>query len=122
MSTVRKPFVLRVQNDDPNIARAIAHALVGPLTQRDMRVRVDGQLRSHGASGIVQILNVSRGIAGTSLTVGTYDEVEGARWLAPIETSDQPDAALPVILAFLETWGFIPAGPPAHVARPKSAS
>jgi hypothetical protein len=120
---MRKPFVLRVQNDDPGVARELGRALVAPLVERGARVRLDGTLQGTGAHGVVHVMTAARGLKGTSVALGVFDEEHGARWLTPLDVPEGIDDAVPKILAFLEEWGFI--GAPlqrAPEARTGSAS
>lgn len=93
---MRRPFVLRVQDDDVERAQAIARALDEPL-------------RARGAAA--RVTTSARGTAGTSLAIGVADDAEGLRWLAPVELSDEPAAATASVIAFLERWGFVAAAP-----------
>lgn len=120
---MRKPFVLRVQNDDPALARSLARALVEPLAERGLRVKVDGTLQGTGPEGVAHVLTGARGLPGTSVAIGVFDEENGARWVTPLAVPDAADAALPRIVAFLEEWGFIGAAKPRAAAlRPEYAS
>ena len=108
MSQMRRPFVLRVQADDPALARTLARALVAPLCERGARVMLDGQTQGGGSEFGVHVVTGDRsGLAGAALRIGVWDENEGARWLAPIELPPEPAAAVQCVLSFLESWGFI---------------
>lgn len=93
---MRRPFALRVQDDDPGRAHAIARALEGPLRARDALARV---------------LTSARGAPGTSVAIGMADDGEGPRWLAPFEVPSDAAGATASIIAFLERWGFVASAP-----------
>lgn len=100
---LHRPFVLRVQNDDPRIALAIANALEPLLAARDARVR---------------IITSGRGVAGTSIAIGVANDEGVPRWLAPLEVPNDPAEACDRVARFLEAWGFILA--PGQKAQPSS--
>lgn len=104
---MRRPFVLRVQCDDPGRARAIARALVAPLQERGARVLLDGAMLGGGTSMGVHLITGARGLPGASLRIGVWDDHEGARWLAPLDVPDEPESAARGVMAFLEMWGFV---------------
>lgn len=122
MKRMRSSFVIRVQNDDPAVARAIARALIEPLRERGARVLLEGAPQGGPARFAVHVLSAARGLPGTSLVVGVSDAEQGARWLAPIDAPEEPAAAARRALAFLEEWGFIPSDPRAPAARSGSTS
>lgn len=94
---MRRPFALRVQDDDPARAHAIARALEGPLRARDAPARVTTS---------------ARGAPGPSIAIGIAGETGELRWLAPIDVSPEPAAAVGQLIAFLERWGFAAAPVP----------
>jgi hypothetical protein len=97
VSDVRRPFVLRVQDDDPGRAHALARALEGPLADREALARV---------------LTSARGRPGCSVAIGVADEHAGPRWLAPLEVPVEPGLAAREVMTFLERWGFVHAPAP----------
>ncbi|HVM46092.1 MAG TPA: hypothetical protein VM582_09175 [Candidatus Thermoplasmatota archaeon] len=99
--------MLRVQADDPTIARAIARALVSPLRERGARVLLDGAPQGGGSGCGVHILTTERGGDGAAVSIGVSDEDAGARWLAPLDVPPEPTGAVTRVVAFLEQWGFI---------------
>lgn len=114
---MRRPFVLRVQADDPGVARAIAKALVVPLCERGARVTLEGQAQGGGSEFGVHVMTGDRAsVPGVALRVGLWDEEEGARWLAPLDLPSDPALASERTLLFLQTWGFI--GAPRARAKP----
>lgn len=105
---MQRSFVLRVQADDPGVARTIARAIVAPLRERGARVRLDGAPMGGGATMGVSILTATRGLPGATFAVGVLDHDDGgARWLAPIDVAPDPETAADFIVRFLEGWGFI---------------
>lgn len=104
---MRKPFVMRVQADEPGTARAIARALVVPLQERGARVILDGAAQGGGSDCAVHLITAARGMPGASLVIGVWDEHDGARWLAPLDAPAAPEEAARGAMAFLETWGFL---------------
>lgn len=105
---MRRPFVLRVQADDPGTAKAIARALMAPLCERGARVMLNGQAQGGGSEFGVHVMTGDRGgVPGVALRIGVWDEEEGARWLAPLEVPSDPALAAERALNFLERWGFI---------------
>lgn len=113
---MRRPFVLRVQADDPGVGRAIAKAFVAPLRERGARVTLDGEALGGGSEFGVHVLTGDRsGLPGASLRIGVWDEEEGARWLAPLDLPSDPGLASERVMTFLQTWGFI--GAPRARAR-----
>lgn len=111
MSTVRRPFVIRVQHDDPHVARSIARALVPMLRARNARVLLDGEPMGAGAAPGeafgVHVLTGGRVLPGTTVTIGVHDEEHGPRWLTPLPVSEEPLTASDQVMAFLEEWGFV---------------
>jgi hypothetical protein len=103
------PFVLRIECDDPALARAIGRSLLSPLTQRGARVRLDGELMATGPRFGVSIQTTSRGKPGANCVIGIAD-AEGAAWVAPLELTEEPLAACDEIVSYLERWGFMTAG------------
>lgn len=99
------PFALRIECDDPALARAIGRALAVPLGERGARVRLDGELLRTGPRFAVSVQTTSRGAPGVVCHVGLAD-VEGARWLAPLELTAEPLQACDEIIGYLERWGF----------------
>lgn len=91
---MRRPFDIRVQSDDDEIARAIAAALTPMLAARGTRARVSTGRRA---------------IPGTNVAIGVRSEDEGSRWLAPLDVPTDPAAATATVAGFLEEWGFMTA-------------
>ena len=89
---MRRAFVLRVQDDDPGRAHALARALERPLADREALARV---------------LTSARGRPGTAVAIGVADELGTPKWLAPIDVPPEPERALPQLIQFLERWGFL---------------
>lgn len=95
---MRRPFVVRVLNDDADVAAPIARAISALLDARGARASV------HTAR---------RGLPGTTVVLGVASEDEAPRWLAPLAVPDDPAAASAEIERFLGSWGFIVAREPA---------
>ena len=107
MIALRRPFVLRVDASDPDRARAIAAALVGPLRERGARVMVDGAPQGGGSTFGVHVITSARERVGAALWVGVNDEERGPQWLAPMELPADTTRAAATVIPFLEAWGFI---------------
>ncbi|HET6405472.1 MAG TPA: hypothetical protein VFH78_12570 [Candidatus Thermoplasmatota archaeon] len=116
---MRRPFVLRVQADDPAAARAVARALVEPLRERGARVLLDGEPQGGPGKFGVHVLTGDRALRGVALRIGVWDDDKGARWLAPLEIPPEPAGAVTMAMSFLESWGFV-AAPPARAVRAPS--
>lgn len=110
------PFALRIECDDPALARAIGRAVAVPLAERGARVRLDGELLRTGSRFVVGIQTTSRGSPGAVCHIGISD-AEGARWLAPLELPDEPLQACDEIVGYLERWGFTTAARAGHAAH-----
>ena len=113
---MRRPFVLRVQADEPSVAREVARALVDPLRLRGARVLLDGKPQGDAGEFGVHVITGDRALQGVTLRIGVWDEDEGARWLAPLEVPEDPERAAVTAMSFLESWGFV--GPSRVRARP----
>lgn len=117
----RRPFVVRVQHDDPHVARTIARALVPMLRERGARVLLDGQPMGGGSLFGVHVVTGGRVLPGTTVSIGVQDDEAQPRWLAPLPVSEEPLTASDQVMDFLQEWGFVPAAP-AKPARPAAAS
>lgn len=105
---MRRPFVLRVQDDDPGRSRALARALVPHLRERGARVILDGEPLGGGTDCGVHVITAAsaRGRPGTSVSIGVADD-DGPRWLAPIDVTEEPGLDAARVIRFLEAWGFL---------------
>lgn len=119
--TLRRPFVIRVQHDDPHVARSIARALVPMLRDRGARVLLDGQPMAAGTSFSVHLITGGRVLPGTTVSIGVTDDEQGPRWLTPLPVSEEPLTASDQVMEFLQEWGFVPAAT-ARASPPRSAT